>query len=321
MTILEIQDKEIWNKAVNYSEQSQLLLSWEWGEFQKSMGKKVLRFGCFNEKNEIVGVFPVIKNNIPFNLSYLYSPRSPLMVSRKEFNTVEFTNFVSDLCKEENSFFWKADFLDNIQAQEPRFKRVEDLQPRKTLMLDIFKSEDELQAGMHNKTRYNIRVAKKHNVEIVKESDDIQPFMDLLKVTTERDRFNGHPDSYYSKLLELKDFAKLSYAKYNGKVIAGNLMIYFGDTVTYLHGVSSNEDRNVMAPYLLHWDLITDAKEKGYHYYDFWGINEDKWPGVTAFKRKFVSLKNGLEVDYPGTYDLVSDKLKYNLYRIYRKFS
>jgi len=31
-----------------------------------------------------------------------------------------------------------------------------------------------------------------------------------------------------------------------------------------------------MAPYLLQWQAILDAKEQGLNYYDFWGIDEKK---------------------------------------------
>ena len=99
------------------------------------------------------------------------------------------------------------------------------------------------------------------------------------------------------------------------KIIAGNIVSFFGNTATYVHGASSNEYRNVMAPYLLQWEVIKIVQEKGYKYYDFYGIDEKKWPGVTRFKLGF----SGNIVEYPGTFDLAFDNLWYNMYKVLRK--
>jgi lipid II:glycine glycyltransferase (peptidoglycan interpeptide bridge formation enzyme) len=70
---------------------------------------------------------------------------------------------------------------------------------------------------------------------------------------------------------------------------------------TYLHGASSGTHREVMAPYLLHWSAILDAKAKGLMRYDFWGISNTKpaFAGITRFKCGF----GGTEVSFPGTFD------------------
>jgi lipid II:glycine glycyltransferase (peptidoglycan interpeptide bridge formation enzyme) len=101
---------------------------------------------------------------------------------------------------------------------------------------------------------------------------------------------------------------------YKNQVIAGNIVSFFGDTVTYVHGASSYEHRRVMAPYLLQWQVIKKAKEKGYRHYDFYGIDEEKWPGITRFKKGF----GGEGIKYPGTYDLILNKKWYYVYKTLR---
>jgi len=107
---------------------------------------------------------------------------------------------------------------------------------------------------------------------------------------------------------------KLYFAEYNNKVIASNIMTFFGDMVTYVHGSSSDQDRNVMAPYLLQWTIIQQAKNLGYKHYDFYGIDETKWPGVTRFKRGF----GGTEINYPGTFDVIFNSFLYKSYQVLR---
>jgi len=113
--------------------------------------------------------------------------------------------------------------------------------------------------------------------------------------------------------------ARLYLAEYEGKIIAANVVLFFGDLAIYLHGASSNDYRNLMAPYLLQWRQIQDAKNEGYKKYDFWGITIDgekeTWQGITKFKKGF----GGEEKSYLGAFDLPIDKLGYKLYQILRK--
>jgi len=70
-----------------------------------------------------------------------------------------------------------------------------------------------------------------------------------------------------------------------------------------------------MAPYLLQWTAIGAARDAGLRYYDFHGIDEKKWPGVTRFKLGF----GGRRVEYAGTWDLVFRPAAYRAYVWLRK--
>ncbi|MCK5412790.1 MAG: peptidoglycan bridge formation glycyltransferase FemA/FemB family protein [Candidatus Pacebacteria bacterium] len=113
--------------------------------------------------------------------------------------------------------------------------------------------------------------------------------------------------------------AKLYLAEYEEKIIAANIVLCFGDLTIYLHGASSNEHRNLMAPYLLQWKQIQDAKNARYKKYDFWGITIDgekeTWRGITKFKKGF----GGEEKSYIGAYDLAIDKFGYDIYQVLKK--
>jgi lipid II:glycine glycyltransferase (peptidoglycan interpeptide bridge formation enzyme) len=61
--------------------------------------------------------------------------------------------------------------------------------------------------------------------------------------------------------------------------------------------------------------MIKKAKALGLKYYDFSGIDEKKWPGVTRFKIGF----SGQELQYPGTYDIIFRTGKYYFYMLFRK--
>ena len=145
------------------------------------------------------------------------------------------------------------------------------VQPKQTLILDITKTEEELLAQMKSKTRYNIKVAQKHCVQIDEGKQYLDDFIRLTKKTAERDEFTSHSDNYYRQMFEAlspEGIMKLFVAKDEDKVIVANLVIFFGDWSVYLHGASDYDFRNKMAPYLLQWETIQLAKSHDKKYYD-----------------------------------------------------
>ena len=199
---------------------------------------------------------------------------------------------LKNLAKKENSIFTLIESYEPTKENPKKFFR--EITPRHTIILDLSKSENELLKDMHQKGRYNIKLAKKKNLTI-KESKNIDDFYNILKDTGQRDKFYINPKKHYEaflKILEPKKKAKLFIAYKDSEPIAGILNTYIGNNATYFYGASSNKHRNLMAPYLLQWHAIADAKERGYKHYDFLGIadpkkSKDPLKGVTNFKKKF----------------------------------
>ena len=117
------------------------------------------------------------------------------------------------------------------------------------------------------------------------------------------------------EVLGNKGMVKLFLAKYQNKIIAANLICFFGQTATYLHGASDYNFRQIMASHLLQWQAICQVKSQGLKYYDFYGIDEKKWPGVTRFNKGFT----GQEITYPGAFDLVFQPGWYKIYNLARR--
>ncbi|MBI4132994.1 peptidoglycan bridge formation glycyltransferase FemA/FemB family protein, partial [Candidatus Uhrbacteria bacterium] len=148
--------------------------------------------------------------------------------------------------------------------------------------------------------------------------DDFDVFWRLLSHTMDRGGFRTHPRSYYEKMLEIP-FVDLWRAEWEGHVVAMGIWSSFAGTVTYLHGASASEYRNLMAPHLLHWTIMRSAKTRGEVAYDFWGVDvagtHPSWAGFTRFKTGF----GGAVVEYPGTFDLPISRFGYRLYQLARR--
>jgi len=305
MEFKEITNKEEWENEISLQKQAQFLQSWGWGEFQKGLGRKIWRLA-------LGGYYVlVIKMDLPLEQSYLYAPRLNFLLDKDIFNRLK------ELAQVEKNSFLRLELVLEQDLDLFGFKKTNNVQPGQTLLLDLIKSEDELLAEMHPKTRYNIRLAEKKGVKIKEGNfNDLGVFYELMVNTFERKGKKLFNKDYYQKMMSTLPYAKLYLAEYAGRILCANMVLFYGDTVTYLHGGSSDENKNIMAPHLLQWETIKKAKELGYKYYDFWGIDETKWPGVTRFKKGF----GGFEVNYGGTYDLALNKFWYTAYQISKIF-
>jgi peptidoglycan pentaglycine glycine transferase (the first glycine) len=297
--------RDKWNQFIAMSDGS-FLQSYEWGEFQQSLGRKIWRI----EEETFKGL--VIKHDLPLSKNYLYCPRS--LAFKKSF-----LKKLKKIAQEEESIFLKIEPQENFRLPAANFRlSPSQVQPGQTLILDISGSSQELLKQMGQKTRYNIKLAQKKGIVIEEDNTKIGDFLKLLKKTAKRDNFQLHPQEYYQKMISVlgpKSSAKLFLAKYQKKIIAANLTCFFGRTAIYLHGASDYRFRQMMAPYLLQWQSILEAKKQGFRFYDFWGIDEEKWPGITRFKKGF----GGIKIIYPGSFDLVFQPAWYKIYQIARR--
>ncbi|MFA5184911.1 MAG: peptidoglycan bridge formation glycyltransferase FemA/FemB family protein [Patescibacteria group bacterium] len=333
MDILEITSRPEWDDWQSAQTYAQFLQSWAWGEFRASHGSKVRRFALRNEAGEWLAALQMEYRKKKFGLGYWYAPRGPVFSSK--INPEKRPDLMMALCEgllkvkelKKNSLFWRMEPTSELSRPEGliplSFRRAKAGDPTSTILLDLDKSEDELLRSMHEKTRYNIRVAAKHGVTVrlAKEPKDIEAFLDLAEETARRDGFvqygRAHLKDTYL-VMHANGQAEIRLAERNGKILCANMELSFGDTVTYLHGASSSEDRNVMAPFALHWAAIQDARNRGFKIYDFWGANPEfksmyyykpSWDGVTRFKRGW----GGRQFDLAGTWDLPFNIVLYRL--------
>jgi lipid II:glycine glycyltransferase (peptidoglycan interpeptide bridge formation enzyme) len=363
------------------------LQSFGWGEFQEVFDRKVFRF-FVKDKDEILLSTSVFRYSLPKKKSYLYIPYGPVVKKEVHLDKLEkaFSALLLELkkvAKKNKSIFLKVEQENSpINLKNLKFKKSKkDIQARETLILNIDREEEDILKEMKQKTRYNIRLAKKRGVnifEVPQKEAAFSMFYGLLEKTSERNTFKLHPKKYYENMVDMffdgvvqkktseaevsnksenlsaigrggnerkKIYAdstvlstesgdkqmhqicrfteRLYFAEYKGKILATAMVGFFGNRATFLHGASSDENKNLMAPYLLHWEIIKKVKEAGMKEYDFWGIITKKtdpkkikaWQGFSRFKEGF----GGEVVEYAGAYDFAFSKPWYFLYNLVRR--
>lgn len=195
---------------------------------------------------------------------------------------------------------------------------------RATIVLDITPSEDELLAGFKSKTRYNIRLAEKKGVSVQPVActeQNCEIFFKLYAETAHRAGFALRPERYYTRywrLLEADGHGQLFFASYNGTVIAGVYATFLGKKGWYKDGGSSSENRELMAPHLLQWEVIRWLKSRGVSSYDLVAVPpanalEESHPmyGLWRFKSGFSEKIT----EYVGAWDLPLRPARYKVWR------
>lgn len=313
MKIESITNKNVWNGFV-INNNGSFLQSYEWGQFQHAYGRDS-QYLAVSANNKIIAGTLLIKHDLPASRGYYFSPYGPIIFHELILEQIR------EQALKNKVIFWRYE-NNNISGGIS----VKAVHPKNTWLLNLAdKKEEQVLAAMKPKTRYNIRLAQKKGVKIKISMDikDIDIFYNLIKQTSQRQKINIFPKRYYQTMLHsLGDngFLKIYLAEYQNKILAANLMVFFNKTATYLHGGTTYEHHEVMAPHLLQWQAIADAMHDNYHYYDFFGIadndlSNDPWAGITRFKKGF----GGEIKSYLGTYEIPLNNIWYNAYRIAKK--
>jgi len=335
---LSLSDKERYNQFVAAQESGSFLQSWEWGSWQEKLGRKVGRFFIADDDGRTVGSAQTIVMPLPLGKYYVYIPYGPIIDSstpRPRSSVGMQQKIIEELQKKfpEAVFIRvesKSTLLPTTSYQLPA-KKSPNIQPAKTLVIDLTKTEDQLMAEMRHKTRYNIKLAQKHGVEAQDEFGltigkglFTKESLELMYQTSKRQGYLAQDREYFAKLVDFfavrnnkSDLKSHIYkALYQKELLASGIMLDFAKTRTYLFGGSSDAHKNIMAPYLLHWQAMLDAKTGGFTAYDFWGIETSAgdMPGFVRFKLGF----GGRETTYPGAYDVIQNGLQYKIYKSMR---
>ncbi|HXW00415.1 MAG TPA: peptidoglycan bridge formation glycyltransferase FemA/FemB family protein [Anaerolineae bacterium] len=320
-----------------------LLQSWAWGELKSRFGWTALRLYVGE------GAAQILFRRLPLGLTLAYIPKGPVVNWEDNEQAHALFAAIHAEAKKRQAILLKVEPNLNLGATHPLresalhldpvnfltqagFHPADTIQPRTSLVIDLNGDEAALLAAMKQKTRYNIRLAEKKGITVRQGSAaHVAIFHQLALITASRDSFGVHSLDYYQAAYTLfaPDRCALLMAEFEGQPLAALMVFRQGQKAYYFYGASSNEYRNLMAPYLLQWAAIRWAKNQGCTHYDLWGIpdadlasleaeferrNDGLW-GVYRFKRGF----GGQWLQSVGAYDYVYNPLLYQIYRLRRK--
>lgn len=274
-----------------------------------------------NDEGKIVGGCLVLIRKIPIiGTSFMYSPRGPICDLHDEAVLRDLKSGIDVLAKKYRAHAYKMDpnvlvsdeeFI--TLAEKMGFKRFfdptgfETIQARFNYRLYLNgRNEDEIFKNLTQKTRYNVRVALKHNVEMrIVGEEYLDDFIRLMQTTGDRDGFNTRPKEYFKRMLdELGENVRMYMGFYESKPVCAAITTNYAGECCYVYGASDNAHRNVMPNYLMQWEMIKWAIETNCRVYDFQGVSgiieEGGYMyGLYRFKKGF----NGTLDELAGEFD------------------
>ncbi|HEY9076886.1 MAG TPA: peptidoglycan bridge formation glycyltransferase FemA/FemB family protein [Anaerolineaceae bacterium] len=288
-----------WDAYLMRHPNAHLLQTSAWGDLKAGYGWQVERI----HSDECGG--QVLFRQLPLGFSLAYLPKGPVGQP-----STAFWQSVDELCRMKRAVMIKIepDALDGEVTADSlgltgEWRFADPVQPRRTVVIPLDGGEDKVLSRMKQKTRYNIRLAEKKEIS-VQPSSNIDLFHKMMLITGRRDGFGVHHLHYYQKAYDLfiaQEACVCLVAYYQQKPLAALMAFARGDRAWYFYGASTDEERNRMPAYLLQWEAIRWAIQRGCKVYDLWGVpdydegtleqqfnnrSDDLW-GVYRFKRGF----------------------------------
>lgn len=312
----------LWNAAL-LRHGGHLLQSWEWGEFKSMHGWLPERVSVSGPEGE--GYAQILfRRKGPVSVGYI--PRGPLLTGDVDVVWPKLQDAIDSAAKRHRAItvIFEPDRETGLTGTYKEAGVVAGpahLQPSRTVKVPLLDSDDAMLRAMHQKTRYNVRLAMRRRVDVeARQGTDheaLRQYYELMVDTADRNQFSIHSYEYYEDFLKLfGDNAFFVFASSEGNLAAVVIAAAFGADALYMYGASSTQHRAHGAAFLLQFEAMKWARDRGCKSYDLWGIPEEDpetlrgddntsiagskgedWRGIYRFKTGF----GGEIVSYPTT--------------------
>ncbi len=338
-------DATQWDAFVKQHSRAYFLQMSEWGALKSEFGWTSQRVALTDSTGNLVAGAQILYRQLPLRLGKLaYIPFGPLVDWDNRSLVEALFSAIDQAACQSGAVFMKLEpgyeidtsILQSIGCRPS----PQNVQPPRTLILDISGDDDAILKQMNQGTRRNIRKSQKFNVHVrVGNRADVDSFNRLLHITGERQDFGVHVPIYYEQIYQrftppsssIKAALLMASFQDEGmehpQDLSGVFVFVLGSQSWYLYGASSNQERKRMASFGVQWASIQWAREQGATSYDMYGVPDfesevlearfaeehDRLWGVYRFKRGW----GGQVVRTVGAWDRIYRKPVYWAYRAY----
>jgi peptidoglycan pentaglycine glycine transferase (the first glycine) len=290
-------EKDLWNTLVTSAATGYITQTWEWGQLSH-LGVMHRLAVADDASGRYLAAMLMIETRAPLiNRPYLYAPRGPVCDDPRSPAMATLLSGARELAKKLGCFMLKIEpqVVDSDVIWLSALKRYGlavnpyATHPRRSWMVDVTASEDDLLMGMSMSSRQNVRKGlKRLNIRVGKGQEDKDHFYRIYTDTAQRDGFFIHPQDHYDEMLDLfisQGNGQFWLAEYEGVPIAAQVVMRCGNVATSMFSASSSskEFRSQRPNHPLQWTAMRWAKEHGCTIYDFRAIAERLEPDAELY--------------------------------------
>ena len=322
--------RRLYTEFLSRHERCNFQQSVEWARVKSCWKNEIV---LAEDKNgSITGGLSVLIRKVPFFGNLMYAPRGPVCGTDDAEALRQLTEGAELLAWKYNAMALRME--PDVESSDGVFRSIVErlgytvrdgacqaqsvIQPRQVFRLNIRgRDKEELWNGFSAKLRYNIRLAQRRGVTVRQGTRaDLPVCHALLRETGLRDRFLVRPIEYFERMWDElgPEHLSLLLAFVGDEPVAGVIPIHYGNKTWYAAGASANRHRDTMAGYLLQWEAICRAVDRGDAVYDLRGVleNADVSNGLYLFKSRF----GGDLTEFIGEVTMAYKPILYRLYRL-----
>jgi len=188
------------------------------------------------------------------------------------------------------------------------------LDRKRTLLINLKKSVEDLRKGLDSKWRGHLSRAERNDLRVIEGTSDdlfdsLQPIHEEI---VERKRISDviGPDTLKGIQNRLLDEQRMRVllCEHLGRVCAGIIVSAIGSVGITLSRSTGADGRKTDAAYLVQWRALEMLKNEGCLWYDLSGIDRLNNPGTYSYKTGLCG-KNGQEIQMVAQYQAEPSKL------------
>ena len=266
-----VTDREAWNQLVFRMGDSDLVQSYEWGEFRRYAGFTPYRVAIRNG-DQIGALSNILVTRAPLGV-LMYAPHGPVFAEPAAIGPL--MNLIRDLARETGAILFRAcapnsafPLLRGVGFRALADRRINWNTGRVDVILDLTGSLEDLRRQFRKKTRQYLERSIKAGVEYTS-SLNPERLYSLLHKNAVRVGFAIPPLSHYQALCEAYARSRrieIWFATYHGEDLAGLLTVSEGRTAYLLNlGLDLEHYDNLKPGYGIYWHAIAAAHRAGMH--------------------------------------------------------
>lgn len=325
-----------WDQFVESAPYGQYPQTSLWAQVKAVQGWQPLRV-LIKARDEIVAGVQILTKPLPVSGRVGAIWRGPLMRMGGEsgVNEVLWQSLI-DACRRSHIYYLALAFpttdnslIGDAQVYGFRETLMGDIDARAEVVVDLTPDLEEIYHRISKNRRKLIHRGETRGIR-VREGDegDIAVFYRLHATSAHRLGFSLYPEKFFEALWRVfapENHVKLFIAEYEGQPVSAQINLLFRDTMTAYKIGWSGEHSELYPNDEIHWHAIRWAKEHGYHWFNFMGIETPVaeallrgQPVPPEYEHTYSYYKlhfGGQLAFYPPTYERVFLPIGNRLYR------